>query len=607
MNCSTRLVAALFLLAGAAQAAIPSPAKLLPKDTLFVLSVPDWAKASDSMSGSSGGRLWSDPSMKAFRDNFEKKFSEKVVGTLEKDLGIKMSDYTGLARGQMTLAIVQDGWKGATDTEPGLLMVLDARDKSDVLKERLGEVRRKLADAKKPVKTEKIRDVEFSSVTIDLPGDEEAADEKKDGNGAADANADKETLIFGQVDTALLVSTSAKTLEKVMAGIGGGTSETLADEPAFQASEAAWFRGASAFGWVHFVPLYRVLSQLAAGNPGADAMGVDPKAALKAVGLEGLKTVSMAWTPGSDGDAGVLSMSIPEGQRAGLFKMLAIPAKEAAPLPFIPADAVKFQRWRLDGQKMWATLEETLAAVSPQLNGFVQLMVAQAGKDKDPSFDLKKNVVGNLGDDIISYGKASTGTSIEDLTNPPGVMLVGSPSPDNLTGGIKMAAGALGGGGGNDDSKDREFNGKKIRSMRTPAAPGGKGGRMEMASASGYAVFSGTPALIEEVIRSTESPAKALKDDANLARAAEKVGGYGTGIFGYENQRETMRPQWEFLRAGGLGGLMGGGEAAEWADMFDFKLLPEYGRVAKHFGIAVFSGATDAQGMHFRFFGTEPR
>ena len=141
MNRSIRLVAALLLGISAATAAVPSPSKLLPKDTLFVLAVPDWSKASDSMSGSSGGRLWSDPSMKAFRDNFEKKFSEKIVGSLEKELGIKVSDYTSLARGQMTLAVVQDGWKGGSDVEPGLLLVLDAKDKSDVLKSRLAEVR----------------------------------------------------------------------------------------------------------------------------------------------------------------------------------------------------------------------------------------------------------------------------------------------------------------------------------------------------------------------------------------------------------------------------------------------------------------------------------
>jgi len=68
-----------------------------------------------------------------------------------------------------------------------------------------------------------------------------------------------------------------------------------------------------------------------------------------------------------------------------------------------------------------------------------------------------------------------------------------------------------------------------------------------------------------------------------------------------------MRSQWEFLRTGGLAGLMGDGGAADWAQMFDFKLLPEYAKISQHFGIAVFSGVTDGQGMHFRFYGPSQR
>jgi hypothetical protein len=44
-------------------------------------------------------------------------------------------------------------------------------------------------------------------------------------------------------------------------------------------------------------------------------------------------------------------------------------------------------------------------------------------------------------------------------------------------------------------------------------------------------------------------------------------------------------------------------EEGGWRAMFDFKLLPEYSKVLKYFGIAVFAGSTDAQGMHFRFYG----
>lgn len=589
------------------EAAVPPAPKLLPKDTLAVFTVPDWTKASADLGGSPGGKLWNDPAMKAFRENFDKKLQEQVVGKMEKDLGIKVADYMDLVRGQFSMAVIQNSWKAADDTLPGFLIVIDTKDKSDQLKKQLEEVRKKLSESKKPVKIEKVRDVEFSSLSIDLPKDEEEdtdPDDKDSSPTKAQAGGKKMTLLFGQVDTALLVSDSVTTLEKVVAGISGGAVSSLSEEAAFQSSESAWFRQAMAYGWMHVSPMYTLASQKLGESPseGADAMGVDPQAALKAVGLGGLKTISVAWNVDSAGSGATISMAIPEAQRTGIFKMLSASTKDSGPSPFIPADVIKFQRWRLDGQKLWATMEETLAAVSPQLNGFVQMMVAQAGKDKDPAFDLKKGLVANLGDDIITYSKAPTGNTMEDLSNPPTLMLVGSPNGEGLSAAMKSAAGAFGAGSG-EESKDREFNGKKVRSLRMPATPGKKDSKMEMASSAGYLAMSTTPSMLEEFLRSVDGTPRSLKENAAISEAAQKVGGMGTGMFGYENQRESMRSQWEFLRSGGLESMLGDSAKDGWAGVFDFKSLPEYDKVMKYFGIAVFTGATDAQGMHFRFYG----
>jgi len=603
---SLSCLAALTAVTIATEAAVPPAPKLLPKDTLALFTVPDWTKASADLGSSPGGKLWSDPAMKAFRDNFDKKLQEKVVGKMEKDLGIKVADYMELVRGQFSMAVIQNSWKGAEDTLPGFLIVIDTKDKSDQLKKQLEEVRKKLSESKKPVKTEKVRDVEFSSLSIDLPdGDaDEDADDKDSSPTKVQAGGKKMNLLFGQVDTALLVSDSVATLEKVVAGISGGAVSSLSEESAFQSSESAWFRQAMAYGWLHVSPMYSLASQKLGETPneGADAMGVDPQAALKAVGLSGLKTISVAWNVDGAGSGATISMAIPEAQRTGIFKMLSAATKDSGPSAFIPADVIKFQRWRLDGQKMWATLEETLAAVSPQLNGFVQMMVAQAGKDKDPSFDLKKGLVANLGDDIITYSKAPKGNTMEDLSNPPTLMLVGSPNGEGLSAAMKAAAGAFGAGSG-EESKDREFNGKKVRSLRMPAAPGKKDNKMELASSAGYLAMSTTPAVLEEFLRSVDGTPRSLKENAAINEAAQKVGGMGTGMFGYENQRESMRSQWEFLRSGGLESVLGESEEGGWAEVLDFKALPEYDKVMKYFGIAVFTGSTDAQGMHFRFYG----
>src|SRR5436309_1555664 len=105
---------ALVALKGFAAAVLPAE-KLLPDDTLVFLCAPDCLKLRSSFGSSSQGQLWADPAMKPFKDNFLKKFSADMVGPLEKELGLKFSDYQELAQGQFALAMTQNGWDGKSD------------------------------------------------------------------------------------------------------------------------------------------------------------------------------------------------------------------------------------------------------------------------------------------------------------------------------------------------------------------------------------------------------------------------------------------------------------------------------------------------------------
>jgi hypothetical protein len=137
----------LLTLAGSAFAAIPSVEKILPADTLIVLSVPDAAQARGIIERSPQNQLWNDPAMKPFRDKFMVKWKEDFLEPLERDLGVKFADYTSLLQGQLAFAITQNGWQGQADAEPGTLLLIDAKDKSDQLKTNLTALRKKWTDA----------------------------------------------------------------------------------------------------------------------------------------------------------------------------------------------------------------------------------------------------------------------------------------------------------------------------------------------------------------------------------------------------------------------------------------------------------------------------
>src|SRR5882724_11250823 len=95
--------------------AVPPPEKLLPEDTLVVLTAPDFAKMREVYQKSQPSQLWNDPAMKPLREKFLTKWKEEFVQPLERELDVRFDDYTSLPQGQVTFALTQNGWQGQED------------------------------------------------------------------------------------------------------------------------------------------------------------------------------------------------------------------------------------------------------------------------------------------------------------------------------------------------------------------------------------------------------------------------------------------------------------------------------------------------------------
>jgi hypothetical protein len=358
-------------------------------------------------------QLWRDPEMKAFRDKFLEKFKTDVLTPLERELGIKFEDYSSLARGQLTLAMTRKNWEDKTNQSFGWLLILDTRDKSDQLKKNLSDLRKKWVDSGKQIKTDKIRDIEFTTLIFDENDIDKVLKNvfrkdkpEKDASSLSNEKAtNKIELMVGQVESLLLVGNNSKALEKVLIRQAGGAVPALAEQPAFESSYSSMFREALSYGWVNLEPITESLISQAAED--ADARSARQPfpldKTLVALGLRSLKTAAFTFNETPEGSIAGLSLKVPESGRKGLFKILGIETKDANPPPFVPADTIKFNRWRVDGQKAWSALEATLVAISPQMGGVIKLIMETAGKDKDPDFDLRKALVANLGDDFILF------------------------------------------------------------------------------------------------------------------------------------------------------------------------------------------------------------
>ena len=618
-----------------AAAPIAPPEKLLPDDTLVLVTAPDFAKLRQIFKASAQSQLWNDPAMRPFKDKFVSKWNDDLVKPLERELNMHLDDYTSLLQGQLTLALTQNGALTTVDQPPGFLLLLDSRDRSNQLKTNLANIRKQWTDSGKTVRTEKIRGVDFSVLSVSsndvpqtlrklFPSQPPAQTVASESEPKKESS--KNEIYIGQVDSLLVLGNVSKVVERVVSRLTGGSSPVLADLAAYDANHQALFRDAPFYAWINIKAFIDMLSRKSAEPKDPDAP--DPSGGLNfekiagATGLSGLKTVGLKLQVSSEGSLFQVFLGVPETARQGLFKILAGEAKDSNPPQFVPADAIKFQRWRIDGQKTWATLEKMLSDISPQAIGTINFLLDSANaaaREKDPAFDIKKNLIGNLGDDMVSYQKAPRGSSGSNAKTGASIFLLASPHPQELAAALKTIMGALNPQGG--PPTEREFLGRKIFTVTPPSLPlpiptasaASAPRPLNVAASGSYVAFSSDASILEEYLRSSESQAKSLRETAGLNEAEQRVVGPGTGMFGYENQSETMRTLFDTLKnapgggtnalASPLAGAMGmTGPQAVFNGWMDFSLLPPFDKVAKYFYFTVYGGTATADGITFKVF-----
>ncbi|HRZ35275.1 MAG TPA: hypothetical protein P5534_02815 [Candidatus Paceibacterota bacterium] len=628
-----------------ARADIPPAERLLPSDTLAVLCAPDWSKVTVARQQAPFALLWKDPAMRPFCDKFLAKLTNDVVAPIERDLGAKLTDYADLLQGQFTLAVTRNGWTGASEPLPAFLLVLDARDKADLLRKNLADVKRKLTDSGRKTRTDTIRGVEFTTVILDRAQLEEglgtisgagagpgSANTPKDGATPAASSPSGQAgstieLSVGQAESALLVSTSTKVLEQVLARMAGAGGGALAEVPAFEADARGMLRDGLSYGWIHFAPIAETLARMfpaGEGTPDGDpaammAFGLDKM--LGAFGLSSLRTLAFNARQNAEGEFFDFYLGVPEETRKGLFAVLNTAPKDASPPAFVPAEAVNFSRWRADGQRIWASVEAIANEIAPGMLGLVVMQVEAMIKEQSPAFDLRKNLIANLGDDFVSYQKTPRGTTLDDLISPPSVTLISSPNPDQLLQGLKSVLSMLAAPLSSASFKEREFLGRKIHSLPMPTLPTEEGGAaaeesVHMTASGGYLAVSTDAALLEEYLRSGETKPKPLAAVPGLSEAGGKVGGMATGLFGYQDDVENLRILTEILRNNGdlisqalamspVGPKSGEPDKAlkEW---FDFSLLPPFEKIAKYFHLTVYAGQISKDGFTLKTFSPRP-
>jgi hypothetical protein len=658
------------------RAAVPPAEKILPADTLLVISTPDFSKLSDVtraraviigsmiatttdysrpvdvysrlndlLGASARVRVWSDPAMRPFRDNFMAKCRSELLDPLEHETGARVDDLLGMFEGQVTLAITRNGWEDRRGQRQGLLLLVDSRDKSGQLRTNLALMKQKWLDTHRAVRTEQIRGFDFLALGISpedipkaiLPFLPPRRSPPSEGGSATESSqaAPGSELYIGQVDSLLIIGSGRRPVERVVTQLTGGAAPALESVGSFQADNLALFRNASLYGWLNARALLDGLAHQPAPADGAapdDSMelGVSPAISsgpsyVSGLGLAGLRSVAFSFTDTGEGSTARLFIGAPVSTRAGLLKILAGEARSTAPPAFVPADAVRFRRWRLDAPQSWDTLAKSLQDASPSLGNTLSFFIASVNlsiQQQSPKFEFRRDLIGNMGDDFISYEKRPRGDTLAELRAPPSITLIGSPEPERLAAAMTQCLTVLGSRGAPPD--ERDFMGRKIYSVQVPSTPIGPpppGSPMTVtlsyAAGSGYLAMSVDTGMIEEFLRSGESKAHTLAESRGFKEAAQHVMDPNTSMFGFDNERETMRAEFEVMRKD-TNAMRGPvfipvpgipeptDKSKSYRSWLDYRLLPDFDRVAKYYNTAVFGAGAGVDGITFKSFTPAP-
>lgn len=611
MTLRLRLTTLFLAWAGICPADVVPSQDLLPTNTLAVFSVPDVAAARSAWLKSNQGRLWGDPAMAAFRNQFEGSFRQKWGAVMERETGLDLRELLNLTRGQATLAVFPPlpVGSGVEDSGVNWLLLLDTKDGSTALTKTLDAARTRLSTNVPPtVKSHQFGDLRFSTVTIDLQTTSAAGGKSAPAPGEALEDEDlRWELCFGQVGTAFVAGPSWVAISNALPRLTATQATPgLITKPSFNRLWNSTLKDRLA--WLH-VDVSSVYQRFSARLEGVFGMlsllGADPAKVVPATGLTSIKSMGGAMQSTPSGWLAELAIEVPANERVGLTRVMEILPLEAGLLEGVPSEVSSFQRWRIDGPGGWKALEASLKRISPQLSDLARITVESAGQVFDPNFNLQRDLMGSLGNDFISITLAPTGTNLLQLSNPGRIQMIGSPNPGRLVGGWKalealvhMQAGAL-------DFSQRIGAGDRKVIVATVGAKGGPQNAFQMTTSSNHVVIASDAAAMDAYLAAATRGTAVVP---GLADAANGAGGSQRGMFGFSQPQTELRATWETLRASeSLSKVMPPGTTSlemvqtveSWAN---FRLLPSFDAVAKYWTLEAVSGMTDADGFRFRWF-----
>ncbi|GIW87151.1 MAG: hypothetical protein KatS3mg108_1475 [Isosphaeraceae bacterium] len=536
--------------------------RALPRDTLAFFSIENAARLRASFQASQTGRLWDDPAMKPLRDKLSE-LLEKPNQELKEELGVTLWELLELPEGEMALAVLPStSEKWPVD----VVAVADAGKNADRMAALMKRVT-ELAEKEATVATE-----QADGLTLNIIQPKNAGE-------------DAPPIIWAQRETWFGISTSADVLKALSAHSEGRTDSLLSNETYQKVVSKL---GAAPAVFYVDVAAAIDLGVKAAGQGGIDADQI--KAQLNLLGLSGLKAIGGMFdlNQGEFDSTSKLFIYAPN-PRKGILKLFQFPAADLRPEPWVPAGVVSYATYSLDWEAMYAAAGELADQFAP---GVLEQM-EKALADQEGGLNIRADLLGPLAKRVTAiqdYKKPITETSQRMLI---AIGLDDTKAMQATMNKILDLAGA--------SPKKRTFQGETIYDFDLPdeARQGGLEGPLSVAIAKDQLFVSVEPTLLEQVLR---GGGPSLAESADF-EAVRKLMPERVNVMSFARPNEAVQA---------LYGMLGGeqfkaaldqmraqvpGEAPDFAQLFDPKLMPEYEAIQKYLAPSGSFGVPDEDGV----------
>jgi len=586
--------------AGVRAADLPKTAKLVPPETVLLVNVEDFGQLKTMFEKTSLFKLYKDPAMKAFVEDFNAKWQEKVKESDNELAGI-VKDAATLPQGRAAIAVVFDA-KTQDAKEPPVVLITEWGDKTGQIKEMVAKIVTKGVEEKGARREmEDYRGVGITSVTGESSG----------------------ALSYCFIDDCLVISAKLETLKFVIAQAKGASSPTLADDDDYNATLRAV--GASGGGRID---IYANIKQIVKTAAAQDEAG-KVKQIISNLGLDNVTSFGFSIDVGG-GPGGTTSgkalLKI-DGAKRGICKLLEVESAAINVPPFVPSSASALSFVNLNMSKAFDELVKILSSFSPQMAMMVNMPLAPPSAQGELPLTLKAGIIDHLGSQIVvaqSMGESAGDTS-PAAAQPDSLVALAVSNRSALEKTLLSIHSNLI-APGKPDAR-RELLGHTIYLVDVGGMlPGmGSAGRSPTQAPLGSAapqmpklaftvtdthlIFAAEGA-VEQAIRTLSSGGgESVASSRWFSRAKSSIPS-AVGMAGLQDTAASGEFVWSALRQMNQAGRAAAMTPAAMplqmmakplADLFDFGLLPEFEAVRKYFGLSASYGIARQDGFFFEF------